>query len=114
MTACLVHRTPIPLHPSAMTLLVVETQSADYLFHCPSAAASFARQERQRWINSCPPMGTPPIFPVPMGSQHRFRTDFADTPLEAGPGQDRCRRVQRHVRRWWADRDAWWNAPHAA
>jgi hypothetical protein len=97
-----------------MTLFVVETQNADYLFHCPSAAASFAAEKRRWWIENCPPMGTPPIFPVPMGPQHRFRTDFADTPLEAGPGQDSCSRVQRHVRRWWAERDAWWNAPQPA
>jgi hypothetical protein len=91
-------------------MYIVETQRADYLFACPSAAESFAASERRHWSEQCPDMGRAPIDPVPMTSRHRFDQANPDCPLEAGPGQESCRRVQRHVRRWWAERDAWWAA----
>jgi hypothetical protein len=88
-------------------MYVVETQRADFLFACPSAAESFAASERRKLSDLCPGMGPAPIDVVPMSSLHRFNPDC---PLEAGPGQESCRRVRRHVHRWWAERDAWWAA----
>jgi len=93
-----------------MSIYVVETQRADYLFGCPSAAESFAASKRRELSDLCPGMGPAPIDVVPMSSRHRFNQANPDCPLEAGPGQESCHRVRRHVRRWWTERDAWWAA----
>jgi hypothetical protein len=92
-----------------MSLLVVETQHADYLFACPSAAESFAAKQRRHWSEMCPGIGRVPIDPVPLTALHRFSASNENCPLEPGPGQEHCRRVRRHVRRWWDAKDAWWN-----
>lgn len=92
-----------------MTLFVVETQRADYLFACPSAAESFAAGERRWWNEHCPGGGWGRIEPVALATRHQFNRTDPDCPLEPGPGQEYCRRVRRHVRRWWNARDAWWN-----
>ena len=92
-----------------MTLLVVETQRADYLFACPSAAKSFAAGERRWWDEHCPGGRWGRIEPVALASRHQFNPDDSAHPLEPGPGQGHCRRVRRHVRRWWSARNAWWN-----
>ena len=87
-------------------LLVVVTQRADFLFACPSAAAEFCSAEKQWWYESTGSCFG--IFPEQLGSLHRFREEAADHPMEAGPGQGQCRRVRRHVARWWRERDAWY------
>jgi hypothetical protein len=90
-------------------MFVVETQQANYLFACPGAAEAFAASQRRHWAEMCPGIGRVPIQPVPLAPCHRFSTANADRPLEPGSDSDeRCRRVQRHVHRWWAERDRWW------
>jgi hypothetical protein len=93
-----------------MAMFVVETQQADYLFACPQAAKAFARAEEAHWQDMVEGIGPLFIRPVALGPQHRFSPAHANTPLEAGPGQEACKRVKRHVKRWWRERDAWWNA----
>ena len=86
-------------------LLVVETQRGDFLFACPSAAAAFAVEERLWWREH---VGIDPtIRPVPLKANYRFREEAPDSLLVVGPGQAACRRVQRHVARWWRERDKW-------
>lgn len=95
-------------------MFVVELQQADYLFASETEAEAFASEYREHLLDQCPNASVL-IRPVPLGLQHRFRAEFADTPLEAGPGQQRCRRIQRHVHRWWRERDAWWaSSPQTA
>ena len=91
------------------TLLFVDTQSATYIFSCPSAAAKFAEQERDWWSDHVEGVGRVPIDPAPLVVQFsRFMTGHADHPIQAGPGQEKCKRIQRIVARWWRDRDAWY------
>jgi hypothetical protein len=97
-----------------MSLLVVETQRANYLFACPSAANKFAASERQWWIDHCP---------VPLGPEHKFRVPNSPStgafssepiPLDALPSQLKCRRVQRRIMKWQSARDDWWNSSFAS
>jgi hypothetical protein len=92
-------------------ILVVETQRANYLFSCPSAAEAFAAGERRHWSEMCSGIGPVPIKPVPLSRFHRFSPADPDCPMEFGAvAEMRCNRIRRHVRRWWAERDAWWAA----
>ena len=104
---------------SAMSLIVVETQTANYLFACPSAAEKFAASERQWWIDHCPGIGTVPIRPVPLGPEHKFQAPNSPStgafssnpiPLDALPSQLKCRRVQRRIMKWQSARDDWQDA----
>jgi hypothetical protein len=97
-----------------MSLLVVETQRANYLFVCPSAAKKFAASEQQWWIDNCPGIGAVPIRPVPLGPEHKFRVPNSPSagafssepiPLDALPSQLKCRRVQRRIMKWQSARD---------
>lgn len=90
-------------------MLVVETQQANYVFACPNAAEAFAAKQRKHWSDLCPDMGPVRVKPVALAPCHRFNAANPDRPLIAGSDSDeRCRRVQRHVHRWWAERDCWW------
>jgi len=90
-------------------MLVVETQQANYLFACPNAAEAFAASQRRHLSGLCPGIGPVRVRPVPLAPCYRFSPANADRPLIAGSDSDeRCRRVQRHVHRWWAERDRWW------
>lgn len=81
-----------------------------YLFACPSAAAAFAAEERKAFLDRDWPI-TRIIYPEPLAAKHRFSERFENCPMEFGPGQKNCRRIRRHIRRWWRERDAWWNQP---
>lgn len=94
-------------------ILVIETQSANFLFADPGAAEVFAKSERQWWYEHCPGIGYVPIEPVHLNQFHKFRPEFENVPLKAGPGQHKCRRIVRHVNNWWKARDNWWNSDDA-
>jgi len=94
------HATAHPL--MIKPIYVVETEHADYLFACQSGAQSFARTMAWPWID------WPSIHPVPLGSCHRFSPESCNPPLVAGKGQEKCRRIQRHVKRWFRERDEYW------
>ena len=81
------------------TIYVVEEQSVSWLFASKTEAEAFdsSRYDRHRYSRV-----------VPLGEQHRFNPEDPDCSLEVGPNQQKCRRILRHVNRWWKARDAWW------
>ena len=80
-------------------IYVVEEQQATWLFASLAEAESFDRQRADEYRYS--------VVKEYQDKLMKFDPQVPDVPLEFGPGQERCRRIQRKVRRWWKSRDAW-------
>ena len=84
-----------------MSVYVVEEQQATWLFASLTEALAFDRQRADEYRCS--------LVREYQENLHGFDPKCPDVPLEFGLGQDRCKRIQRKVNRWWKARDAWWN-----
>ena len=82
---------------------VVEEQQALWLFASIEEAMAFDRQRTCDYRYS---------QVREYRESDQFDPSNPDWPLELGPGQDNCKRLQRKVHRWWKARDAWWNQPY--
>jgi hypothetical protein len=80
-----------------MSIFCVYEQQAVWLFASKNEALDFnrSRSEEHRWSKVSPFDGRP------------FSPRDSNRPTEPGPGQERCRRIQRHCRKWWQAYDAW-------
>jgi hypothetical protein len=82
-------------------IYVVEEQQATWLFASLSEAIAFDNKRRDEHRHS---------VVTSLSTKHSFNTETPDCPMDFGPGQEKCKRIQRHIKRWWKARDAWWNA----
>jgi hypothetical protein len=80
-----------------MSIFRVNEQQAVWLFASRDEALAFdrSRADEHRWSE------------VELFDGRPFSSRDADRPTEPGPGQERCRRIQRHCRRWLQAYDAW-------
>jgi len=85
-------------------IYVVEEQQATWLFASLKEALAFDRQRADEYRYS--------EVRQYQHASHKFDPQFADVPLEFGPGQQRCKRLQRRIHQWWQAREAWWNQPY--
>jgi hypothetical protein len=94
-----------------MTLYVVATDNANYLFADQLAAQAYAKEHREAWANQCPGIGYVPIQARQVTRNTlRFVPPTRPEPiitLEWGPGQGKCNRVIRTVTQWWRDYWHW-------
>jgi hypothetical protein len=86
-----------------LVIYVVEEQQARWLFASLMEAKAFASSRIKECEHDfhC-------AF-VRKYQDDQFDTSCPDWPLEFGPGQEYCKRLQRKVYGWWKARDAWWN-----
>ncbi len=85
-------------------IYVVEEQQATWLFASLTEALAFDCQRADEHRYS--------LVREYQENLHGFDPQTPDVPLEFGPGQERCKRLQRKVHHWWKSRDAWWNQPY--
>jgi hypothetical protein len=85
-------------------IYVVEEQQATWLFASLTEAQAF---DNKRWDYHRYSV----VMPFDQ-KRHAFDFNVPDCPLDFGPGQKNCRRIQRKVSQWWKARDAWWNQPY--
>ena len=80
-----------------MAIYSVEEQQAVWLFASESEAKAFdnERADDHRWSRVSLFRGRP------------FRSANSNRPTEPGPGQERCRRIQRHCHKWGQAYEAW-------
>ena len=84
-------------------IYVVEEQQATWVFASLREAKAFDNKRASERRYS---------FVGEYQERHNFDPQAPDCPLDFGPGQENCKRIQRKVKHWWKARDAWWNRPY--